>query len=204
MKQPEIIAVTLSNGDVALFVNGDAVIQLDAGDSGNDPAETGEYLAKALGVDLQQVSMETPSDDDWSWNDVYELLPPSNAGNDVQHSTVPVAYWDSQIYGDAMGDPSNGKPFLMEVTDGRESSGQLYVDVASEDGNPDDILSATFEINRLPGSKDDVQCLHLHFDGDNLAASFFKQGDKYIIRPETDVSIRGTVLPNGERAWIME
>lgn len=103
-----------------------------------------------------------------------------------------------------MGDPANGKPYLMEITDQRESSGQLYVDVSAEEGDPDNILGATFEINRLPGSRDDVQCIHLHFDGDNLAASFFKQGDKYIIRPETDVTIRGTVLPNGERGWIME
>jgi hypothetical protein len=204
MKQPEIIAVTLANGDVALFVNGDAVIQLDAGDSGTNPAETGEYLAKALGVEMQQVSMEVPSDEDWSWNDVYELLPPPNAVTDEAKSVVPVAYWDSQVYSDAMGDPANGKPYLMEITDHRESSGQLYVDVASEEGELDDILSATFEINRLPGSKDDTQCLHLHFDGDNLAASFFKQGDKYIIRPETDVIIRGTVLPNGERGWVLE
>lgn len=204
MKQHEIIAVSLANGDVALFVNGDAVIQLDADESGKDPAEIGQYLAKALGVDLQQVSMETPNDDDWSWSDVYELLPSLNAITDEAKSVVPVAYWDSQVYSDAMGDPANGKPFLMEVTDGRESSGQLFVDVASEDGDLDNVLAATFEINRLPGSRDDVQCLHLHFDGDNMAASFFKQGDKYIIRPETDVTIRDTVLPNGERGWIME
>lgn len=204
MKQPEIIAVTLANGDCALFVNGDAVIQLDACDSGNDPAETGQYLAKALAVEMQQFSMETPSDEDWSWNDVYELLPSLNTITDEAKSVVPVAYWDSQVYSDAMGDPANGKPYLMEITDQRESNGQLFVDVASEDGNLDNVLAATFEVNRLPGSRDDVQCLHLHFDGDNMAASFFKQGDKYIIRPETDVSIRDTVLPNGERAWIME
>lgn len=94
MKQPEIIAVTLANGDVALFVNGDAVIQLDAGESGNDPAETGEYLAKALGVEMQKISMDEPSEDDWSWNDVYELLTPPNAVTDEVRSVVPVAYWD--------------------------------------------------------------------------------------------------------------
>jgi len=72
---PEVIAVTLSNGDVALFVNQDAIYQRDASDSGQCPSMIGEYLAKALGVELLVVNMDEPSDEDWSWNDVYELLP---------------------------------------------------------------------------------------------------------------------------------
>ena len=31
----------------------------------------------------------------------------------------------------------------------------------------------------------------------------FKQGDRYILRPETGMTIRPTVLPNGERAFIL-
>ena len=77
MKTTEVIAITLSNGDVALFVNGDAVLTLDASDSGENPAEIGKYLTKALGVELQKIEMEVPTDEDWSWNDVYELLPPA-------------------------------------------------------------------------------------------------------------------------------
>ena len=72
----EIISVTLSNGDVALFVNGDAILTLEADETGHNPASIGEYLAKALGARVQEVSMDVPLDDDWSWNDVYELLPP--------------------------------------------------------------------------------------------------------------------------------
>lgn len=204
MKQPEIIVVTLSNGDIALFVNSDAVIQLNAGESGNNPAETGKYLAKALGVELQQFSMEAPLDPEWSWNDVYKMLPLPKTEDGKEKNIVPVAYWGSQVYGDGMSEPANGKPFLMEFIDQRETSGQCYVDVASAEGNLDDLMCTTFEINRLPGSDEDTQCLHLHFDGDNLAASFFKQGDKFIIRPETNVSIHSTVLPNGERGWILE
>lgn len=120
------------------------------------------------------------------------------------HCAVPVAYWDSQAYGTRMSEPDRGKSFNMEIIDQRESNGQLYIDVSTAEGHLDDVMSATFEINRLPGSGDDVQCMHLHFDGDNLAASFFKQGDRYIIRPETEVTLRATTLPNGERAWIME
>lgn len=121
-----------------------------------------------------------------------------------KQNIVPVAYWDSQVYGNGMGEPENGKPFLMEFIDRRETSGQCNVDVASADGDLDDLMCTTFEINRLPGSDEETQCLHLHFDADNLAASFFKQGDKFIILPETNVSIRDTVLPSGERGWILE
>jgi hypothetical protein len=73
--QPEIIAVSLDNGDSALFVNKDAVYQLDASESGQSPLSLGEYLAKSLGTELRTVNMPVPNDDEWSWNDVYELVP---------------------------------------------------------------------------------------------------------------------------------
>ena len=75
--KPEVIVVTIENGDVALFVNADAIYALDASDSGKDPAEIGKYLAEALGVELQMFAMAVPTKDDWSWNDVHELLLPS-------------------------------------------------------------------------------------------------------------------------------
>lgn len=75
MNTPELIFVSLQNGDTALFVNGDAVLSLDASEAGQSPGEIGDYLAKALGVPLQSIEMAVPADDDWSWNDVYELLP---------------------------------------------------------------------------------------------------------------------------------
>jgi hypothetical protein len=82
VSKPEIISVTLSNGDVALFVNSDAVLQLDAQDAGQNPAEVGKYLAEALGVELQEINMDVPTDEDWNWNDVYELLPPAEKLSD--------------------------------------------------------------------------------------------------------------------------
>lgn len=77
MLKPEVIVVNLANGDVALFVNSDAIYQLDASESGESPSTIGEHLAKAMGVELQSFSMGVPSDEEWSWNDVYELLPPA-------------------------------------------------------------------------------------------------------------------------------
>lgn len=94
--------------------------------------------------------------------------------------------------------------YEIEITDNRESSGQLNVDVSAINGNMDDMLCATFEINKLPGTESDTQCIHLHFDGENIAASLFKQGDKYIIRPETNVTIKPIVLETGYMGYVLE
>lgn len=132
------------------------------------------------------------------------IVPPALTCGKPSSDAIPVAYWDSQVY-HSMGETgNNGKPFLMEILNHRATQGQVHVDVAAADGLVDDMLCVTVEITRLPGSADDVQCLHLNFYGDNLAASFFKQGDRYIIRPETGVSLRDTLLPSGEHGWILE
>lgn len=115
---------------------------------------------------------------------------------------VPVWYWDSLRY-NSDGDEVNAD-FMMDIEDHRASSGQLYATLATRDGHLDDMISATIEVNRLPGSRDDVPCLHLHFDADNVAASFYKQGDKIVVRPESNVRLLKTVLPNGEHGWILE
>lgn len=94
--------------------------------------------------------------------------------------------------------------FLMEVIDKRLSSGRMYINVASEYGNINNIMPLAIEISHLPGTTDGTQCVHLHFDNNNLAMSIFKQGGTYILRPETGVTIRDTVLPNSQRAYILE
>lgn len=113
-----------------------------------------------------------------------------------------VECWDSKRY-IPENEPAQEK-FLMEVVDRRQSDGQFFLDICPESGAPDNVMSAAFEIGRLPGSKTETQVMHLHFDFDNLAVSIFKQGDRYILRPESDVRLRPTVLPNGEPAWIVE
>lgn len=115
---------------------------------------------------------------------------------------VPVAYWNSEAYkGDEEG---SEKPFLFEITDQRATAGQVFIDVAAENGKPELMAAVTMEINRLPLTKDDLPCVHLHFDESSLAASIFKQGDRFVIRPETGVRLSSGVLENGERAWFLE
>lgn len=114
---------------------------------------------------------------------------------------VPVSHWGSTDY---RGEIPAGDRFLMEVVDKREQCGQLYIDVGAEDGDTDDILTASFEISNLPGSRTHTQAMHLHFNDNAMAMTVFKQGDKYILRPDTNVTILPTVLPNGELAFIVE
>lgn len=114
---------------------------------------------------------------------------------------VPVSHWGSTDY---RGEIPAGDRFLMEVVDKREQCGQLYIDVGAEDGDTNDILTASFEISNLPGSRAHTQAMHLHFNDNAMAMTVFKQGDKYILRPETNVTILPTVLPNGELAFIVE
>lgn len=122
-----------------------------------------------------------------------------------QHDTQPDINLGSHWHGtEYRGEEPAGERFLMELVDKRKQSGQLFVDVGAEDGDIDDILTASFEISNLPGSRTHTQAMHLHFNDDEMAMTVFKQGGKYILRPETNVTIVPTVLPNGEHAFIVE
>lgn len=115
---------------------------------------------------------------------------------------VPVWHWDATNYNRDGVEPQTD--FQIEISDQRKATGQLFATIAACEGSLDDMLPVMLEVNRLPGSRDDVPCLHLHFDDSNMCASFYKQGDRFIVRTETDVRIRNTVLPNGEAAYIFE
>ena len=127
-------------------------------------------------------------------------IPSAGSGGDRKVTTQPVVYWDSTRY-NPQGEAAE-RQFAMEVDD-RRAGGNLFVTTTAEGGNPDEMLSCTFEVNRLPELPEDLPCVHLHFDDDRLAASFFKKGAEFIVRPEVDVSFRDTTLPKGERAWIL-
>lgn len=108
-------------------------------------------------------------------------------------SSCGVAFWDAY---------SRGTPpaatHAMDVTDQRSSSGQMYVDVATNEGAVDDLLALTIEVNENPlvdsssteeQARQSVPCVHVSFDGDNVAISLFKVGNDILMRPEQGVSI---------------
>lgn len=107
-------------------------------------------------------------------------------------------------YPQGMDAVENRFDYLMEVADQRKSNGQLFVDVGAVEGEIDDTLSATFEINKVPGTETSTQCLHLSFNGDAPAVSMFKKGDSYIIRPEHGVTIMPTRLEDGSYGYVLE
>ena len=101
-----------------------------------------------------------------------------------QETSVKVKYWDAYNVEGTL------DTHQIDVADQRSTSGQAFLTVGSLEGDLDDMLSATAEVNTNPlNGVDHVPCLHLHFDGDALAMSFFKIGDKILARPETNVTI---------------
>jgi hypothetical protein len=119
-------------------------------------------------------------------------------------SQIQVVHWDATRYGREGFEGDGSTPFVLGAWDRREASGQFSVTMAPAEGDVDDILYALFEVNRLPGSKDDTQCVHIHFDSENLAFSVFKQCNKIILRPENGVTVLNTTLPSGETALIVQ
>jgi hypothetical protein len=100
-------------------------------------------------------------------------------------STVAVKYWD--CYGS---DGVTHNTHQMDVVDQRQSNGQMYIALGVLEGDVDDLMSVTVEVNTNPlNGIDHVPCMHVHFDGDNLALSLFKVGNKILARPETNVTI---------------
>ena len=197
MKAPEIVLVTVADGSVALFVNGSVIAEVDPEELGADPAQLGDALTKAIGgIQMASYSIDTPKDADWNWSDVFECLAPRTEYPDF----VEVAHWEK--YSEPVEHPIE-KPFKIGIIDQRET-GQLFIDIEGDTSSLDDQLSATFEVNNIPGKETQVQTMHLHFDGDNLAATFFKVRDTYLIRLESEVALRSVVLPNGQAGFLLE
>jgi hypothetical protein len=96
-------------------------------------------------------------------------------------------------------------PFLMSIIDARDKAGHhnLEVEVAPEDGDTDDVLSVTFEIGSLPGSKTHTQVMHVRNDNGEVVFSLYKQNDSFIIRSDPAYKQCPTMLPFGEMAILV-
>ena len=125
------------------------------------------------------------------------------AGSELATRTTKIRRWDSVAYGgDILENPP--REFEVSVDDRLGCKGRMSIDVAQEGGEVDDLLSMTIEASAIPGTEDVTQTLHVHFDSDNLAFSLFKQGDKYILRPEAGVAMIDSLLSDGTRVFIVE
>lgn len=101
-------------------------------------------------------------------------------------SCIPVRHWDAY---NAEGTVNSHQ---FNIDDQRQASGQAYVTVGALEGDLDDMISVTMEVNTNPlNGIDHVPCAHVHFDGDNLAFSLFKIGNRILMRPENEVRLSG-------------
>ena len=99
-------------------------------------------------------------------------------------NSVKVKHWD------AYSDQEHGATHQIDILDQRASNGQAFLTVGALEGDVDDMLSATAEVNTNPlNGIDHVPCVYVHFDADNLAVSLFKLGPKILVRTENGVSI---------------
>lgn len=111
----------------------------------------------------------------------------TNNSNTTQ-SSIPVAHWDDYHY------KSNrpvDKTFTFDIDDQRESHGQVFFDVGVLEGNLDEVICVTAEVNTNPLTGiEDVPCIHVAFDGSNMALHLYKVNGKIILTPETGVRVR--------------
>lgn len=181
MKTPEILVVTLTNGDVALFVNQTKVASREANDEGESPADIGNALGESLGIAVREVCMNPPSDADWNWSDVLELIPPSKEVPD----SVKVKHWECYS--------TEGETRLthqIDIKDQRESNGQVYIDVGTLEGDPDEMISVIVEVNTDPlTGLEHLPSIRVNFDGDNGAFNLYKIADDLLLVPESRVKV---------------
>lgn len=78
----------------------------------------------------------------------------------------------------------------FDLADNREASGQIDAWLGSAEGAVDDYMGITMEVGTDPvDGLNQIPALHVHFDGDNLACSFFKRGEQLLLRLENGVRV---------------
>lgn len=156
---------------------------------------TGEQVAKILqtlinaGLADACATVEAAENCDSESFEMAQLATDPNISDPVltpTETSVPVKYWG------AYGVEGTVDTHQFDLIDQREPHGQAYITVGALEGNLDDMLSVTMEVNTNPlNGVDHVPCAHVHFDDDAMAVSLFKIGNKILVRPETNVSITG-------------
>lgn len=111
-----------------------------------------------------------------------------------------IARRDAKCYGN---DIDSAKNFVVDVKSRLDTGGNLFVDIAPESGNIDDMLSLTVEIGVLPGTDTPTQCVHVHQDVDSLAFSIFKMADSIMVRPEVGVRFIETLDDDGSFVYLV-
>lgn len=156
----EILHVKLESGDEAVMVDGKMIYATDLTESDMviSVANVARRLSEALGVPVRYVSMQVPSDSDWVWDDVAELVPPFGDQRDLQDLQMKfpgLALCDGQ----SVFDGDDGKWISVSVKDMAITNpfvsecGRFDVDPAQEYGLAPDAAKAIYEANCLRAKK---------------------------------------------------
>lgn len=75
MTKMVVMCVSVDNGDAAVFLNGNLVYSIEADEESPHSAYSIALpIASALGVEVVEKVVATPSDPDWNWDDIYGLV----------------------------------------------------------------------------------------------------------------------------------
>lgn len=111
--------------------------------------------------------------------------------NNKANSSTAVKHWG------CYGLDSTQMTHQFDLADNRESSGQIDAWIGSNEGHLDDYLGVMMEVGTDPiNDLTHSPTVHVQFEGDNLACSIFKRGERLLLRPEVGVTVvrEGTFL----------
>jgi hypothetical protein len=87
----------------------------------------------------------------------------------------------------------------VDIEDRLSINGQINLTLGALEGGLDDMISVTAEVNTNPeNGVDQVPCLHVHYNDNELAFSAFKLNDKIALRLEAGVTITEVDSPEGK------
>ena len=182
-----------SQDDEAVFLNG--YLLAESREYHGDIRTLAERLSGALKTSL--LVHEEARAPGVEWEALYARLQRSAADVIYQADILPVGDLDNYP------EPEQ-KEYLMEVSDQRAKNGFCRVDVAATSGHIDDMLTVQGDVRKNPENDEPVPALHLGFDDDNPAASFYKAGPgRFVLLLEEGVSIREVRLSNGRSAFVL-
>ncbi|WP_105655933.1 DUF5983 family protein [Cronobacter dublinensis] len=69
-----VALIVLNNHDEAFFLNGQFIADASWAERDDPVSWTAELLAEVLGVPFTRIELETPANEDWSWNDITDSL----------------------------------------------------------------------------------------------------------------------------------
>lgn len=188
MSDIALLYVSMENGDEVLYVNQNVILSREADEKGLCLPEFAARLSRALGTSLRRATVPVPDVPEWTWDDVLESVEMVSSAE----SSVKVAHWEAY---------QGVKPrytHQMDIEDHREQAGRVCLTAGALEGSLDDLLTISVEITSDPMCPQNaVAAAHVHFDGDNLAFSVFKNSDNLMLRLETDVVITRSFSQKG-------